>query len=84
MAAAVRAMMSRPDSTATASAWRGPALIVTGSEDALTPPSLQDAMRAVMPGAAHETIAGAGHLASFERPGDFSAVLLRFLHSLPA
>ena len=84
MAAAVRAMMSRPDSTATASAWRAPVLIVTGSEDALTPPPLQDAMRTAMPGAAHETIAGAGHLASFERPGEFNAVLLRFLHTLPA
>ena len=84
LAAAVRAMMTRPDSTAAAAAFRGPALIVSGAEDALTPPALQEAIRAVMPGAAHAVMDRAGHLASLERPEEFNALLLRFLHSVPA
>jgi pimeloyl-ACP methyl ester carboxylesterase len=84
MAAAVRAMMTRPGATAEVAAFRGPALIVSGSEDTLTPPALQDAIHAVMPSATHEVIAGAGHLCSLERPAEFNAVLLRFLHSVAA
>lgn len=82
MEAAVRAMMARPDSAATAAAFGGPALIVSGDEDALTPPPLQRAMHAAMAGSALETIPGAGHLASLERPEAFNRVLQRFLHTL--
>lgn len=82
MAAAVKAMMARPDSTATVAAFTGPALVVSGSEDTLTPPPLQQALQAAMPNAVLETIDDAGHLASFEQPAAFNAVLLRFLHSL--
>jgi 3-oxoadipate enol-lactonase len=57
-------------------------LIVSGSEDALTPPPLQHAMHAAMPGSILEVIPGAGHLASVERPQEFNAILQRFLHSL--
>lgn len=82
MAAAVKAMMDRPDSTAAAAAFRGEALVVSGPEDTLTPPPLQQAIAAAMPNATLETIDDAGHLASFEQPAAFNAVLLRFLHSL--
>jgi pimeloyl-ACP methyl ester carboxylesterase len=84
IAAAVRAMMTRPDATAEVAAFRGPALIVSGSEDALTPPALQEAIHARIPSATYAVIEGAGHLSSLERPADFNAILLRFLHSLPA
>ena len=80
--AAVRAMMARPDSTSVAAAYRGPSLIVSGEEDALTPPPLQQAMHAVMPGSILAVIPSAGHLASFEQPHAFNALLQRFLHSL--
>jgi pimeloyl-ACP methyl ester carboxylesterase len=82
MAAAVRAMMARPDSTATAAAYAGDTLIVSGEEDALTPPSLQEAIHAVMPSSRLDVIPGAGHLASLERPDLFNPLLQRFLHSL--
>jgi len=82
MAAAVTAMMDRPDSTATAAAFRGQALVVSGAEDTLTPPPLQQALHGALPDARLETIAGAGHLTSLERPDAFNAVLQRFLHSL--
>jgi 3-oxoadipate enol-lactonase len=80
--AAVRAMMARPDSTSTAAAFDGPALIVSGAEDALTPPALQQAMHAVMRHSRLEVIERAGHLASLERPDAFNPLLQRFLHSL--
>ena len=80
--AATRAMLTRPDSSDAAAAFRGPVLIVSGAEDVLTPPPLQQAMQAAMPGSVHETIAGAGHLASLEQPAAFNAVVQRFLHSL--
>jgi 3-oxoadipate enol-lactonase len=82
VAAAVRALMTRPDRTRAASSYDGPALLVSGAEDALTPPPLQQAMHAVMPRATLEVIEHAGHLASLERPGEFNAILQRFLHSL--
>lgn len=80
--AAIRAMMGRPDSASTAAAFKGPVLIVSGGEDALTPLPLQQAMHAVMPGSEHHTIRGAGHLASLEQPGQFNAALQQFLHNL--
>ena len=84
MAAAVRAMMRRPGSEAVLGAFPGPVLIVSGREDVLTPPPLQEAMRAAAREAVHETVEGAGHLASLEKPADFNAILLRFLHTLKA
>src|SRR5690606_1469158 len=82
MAAAVQAMMARPDSTDTLAAFSGPTLIVSGTDDLLTPPGLQEAMARVRPRALHETIEQAGHLASLEQPEAFNAALLRFLHTL--
>lgn len=84
MAAAVRAMMRRPDSEPALRGFGGPVLIVSGREDALTPPPLQEAMRAAAPHAVYEAIDGAGHLASLEAPAAFNAVLLRFLHTVNA
>ena len=84
IAAAVRAIMTRPDATPVASAFTRPVLIVSGDEDALTPPPLQRDMRAAMPHARLEVISGAGHLASLEQPEAFNLILQRFLHSLPA
>ena len=82
IAAAIRAMMTRPDSTKVAAGYRGPALIVSSEEDMLTPPPLQQAILDVMPQARLEMIRGAGHLASLEKPAEFNAILQRFLHSV--
>lgn len=82
ISAAVRALMTRPDATATAAAFQGPALVVSASEDALTPPPLQRAIGEAMRDAQLEVIEAAGHLASLERPREFNVILQRFLHSL--
>lgn len=82
IAAAVRALMTRPDRAGEAYSYDGPALIVSGAEDALTPPPLQQAMHAVMRRSRLEVIPHAGHLASLERPDLFNPILQRFLHSL--
>ena len=42
--AALRAMMTRPDSTGLLPSIAVPALVVVGEEDTLTPPSLSSAM----------------------------------------
>lgn len=80
--AAVRAMLARPGSEPQLAAFPAPALIVSGEEDTLTPPPLQQAMLDVMAHARLERIPGAGHLASLEKPAEFNEILQRFLHSL--
>ena len=56
-----------------------PALVIVGSEDALTPPELSKAMVAALPDAALLVIEGAGHLSALERPGAFAAAVAAFL-----
>jgi 3-oxoadipate enol-lactonase len=79
VAGAIRAMMSRPDSTPLLSSIHCPTLIVVGEEDTLTPPSLSQDMHRAIAGSELVTIAGAGHLASLEQPEPFNAALARFL-----
>ena len=81
---ALEAMMARPDSTAMLSAIDVPTLVVVGAEDTLTPVAESERLRAAIPGSTLEIIAGAGHLASLERPGAFNHVLTEFLVSLTA
>ncbi|MCJ7420927.1 alpha/beta fold hydrolase [Sphingomicrobium astaxanthinifaciens] len=59
-----------------------PALVLCGSEDAVTPPALSDALAALLPTARRADIAGAGHLANAERPGEFNALVEDFLAEL--
>lgn len=56
------------DLTEAAKAIAVPTLCLGGSEDGATPPELVGAMAALIPGARHEVIAGAGHLPCIEKP----------------
>jgi pimeloyl-ACP methyl ester carboxylesterase len=56
-----------------------PALVIVGSEDALTPPALSEGMVAALPDAELVVIDGAGHLTALERPDRFAAVVRAFL-----
>jgi len=47
---------------------RQPALVLCGSEDVATPPSLGQALAQALPNARFEPIAGAGHLSCVEQP----------------
>jgi 3-oxoadipate enol-lactonase len=56
-----------------------PALLVWGAEEKVAPLSHQRGLKAGLPQAAVRCLPGAGHLAFFERPAAFAAVLQEFL-----
>jgi 4-hydroxy-2-oxoheptanedioate aldolase len=62
------AQATRPDSRPSLGAVRAPTLVVTGADDAVCPPALQEELAAGIPGADHVTIEGAGHMAALEDP----------------
>lgn len=62
-----------------AAAVRCPTLILCGSEDRITPPSLSEQLKDLIPHAALVEIAGAGHLSNLEQPAIFNRVVERFL-----
>jgi pimeloyl-ACP methyl ester carboxylesterase len=73
IAAALRAMAGRPDSTPLLATIAVPTLIVVGSEDGLTPPSDARAMHTAIAGSRLVELPGAGHLANLEAPEAFNA-----------
>jgi pimeloyl-ACP methyl ester carboxylesterase len=56
-----------------------PTLVVVGAEDVEDIKRAADRLAAEIPGARLETIAGAGHLPSLERPDELNRLLLEFL-----
>lgn len=82
IAAAIRVLMSRPDSTPLLGGIRVPALVIVGEEDVLTPPSEMEHMAAAIPRATFVRIPQAGHLASLENPAAFNMAVSDFLRSL--
>jgi 3-oxoadipate enol-lactonase len=79
IAGAIRALMTRPDSTPLLSTIHCPTLIVVGEEDILTPPALSEEMHRAIAGSEMTIVPGAGHLSSFEQPDAFNSALARFL-----
>jgi pimeloyl-ACP methyl ester carboxylesterase len=74
-----RALRDRADQTAALSAFKGPALVLTGAEDRLCPRDRHDLMHALMPQSRLAVIAGAGHLPTLEKPTETTAELIRWL-----
>jgi pimeloyl-ACP methyl ester carboxylesterase len=79
---ALRAMMTREDSTGLLSSIAVPTLVIAGEEDGVTPPAVAGALAAAIDGAELAAIPRAGHLSSLENPEAFNAALLRFLDRL--
>jgi 3-oxoadipate enol-lactonase len=79
IAAALRGMAARPDSSATLAAISVPTLVLVGSEDGLTPPAEAQKIHTAVAGSQLVEIPGAGHLANLEQPALFNAALERFL-----
>ena len=79
---AQRAMAARPDSIETLRAFTGPALVVVGEEDGVTPPAEATAMAAALPDAQLVRLPEAGHLAVMETPDPFAVALRAFLARL--
>ncbi len=76
---AQKAMAGRPDSVPTLRTYEGPALVVWGSEDTISPPGDQQVFLSAMPQAVGREIPAAGHLSAVETPGDVNDVLLEAL-----
>jgi pimeloyl-ACP methyl ester carboxylesterase len=72
-------MAQRPDSTATLRTFEGPAVVLWGSEDSVSPRSEQDIMLEAMPQAVAREIPAAGHLTAVEAPSEVNDVLLEVL-----
>jgi pimeloyl-ACP methyl ester carboxylesterase len=82
IAAAVRMLRDRPDSTANLAEIRVPTLIVVGTEDILTPPPLAEKMASEIQGAKLVKIEKAGHLANLEQAERFNEAVIAFLQGL--
>jgi len=79
IAAAVTAMMDRPDSTSMLASISVPTLILCGEEDVLTPPSDAEALHTGIPDSHLVLLPGAGHLSNLETPAAFSTAVKEFL-----
>jgi pimeloyl-ACP methyl ester carboxylesterase len=79
IAGAVRALMTRPDSTPLLRTIRCPTLILAGQEDSITPPALSEEMHQSIAGSQLTIVPAAGHLSSLEQPAAFNAALAAFL-----
>ena len=79
IAGALRALMTRPDSTPLLSAIRCPTLILVGDEDTVTPPPLAEELHRGIAGSERVIIPAAGHVSNLEQTIAFNAALARFL-----
>ncbi len=74
-----RALMTRPDQTATLAALRGPALVLMGEHDRLCPRDRHDQMHALMPQSRLVIVPQAAHLPTLENPLQTAAHLRLWL-----
>lgn len=75
VAAALRAMAARPDSSSLLPSLTCPVVCVVGDEDRITPPAVVREMAVRIPRALTIVIPGAGHLPSLEAPDEFDRAL---------
>jgi pimeloyl-ACP methyl ester carboxylesterase len=78
---ALRAIMSRPDSSALLGTIDVPTLVVVGEEDVMTPPAEAERLREGIAGSRMVRITKAGHLSNLEQPRPFNETLTTFLNS---
>jgi pimeloyl-ACP methyl ester carboxylesterase len=64
-------------------AIRTPALVICGTDDQLAPRRYSESLAGQIPGAALQTIDGAGHLVMLEQPRRVAALLRVFLTAIP-
>jgi len=62
---------------------RSPALVVSGTEDKLTPMRFSEVLSSQIPGAALQTMKGAGHMLVLEQPGRLAKLISVFLATIP-
>jgi len=71
------------DLTARLGSIRTPALVICGTEDKFTPLIYAETLASSLPGAALQTIDGAGHLVCLEQPRRLAGLLTIFLGTVP-
>jgi pimeloyl-ACP methyl ester carboxylesterase len=81
-AAASRAMARREDTREILSRYTGPALVLVGDKDIVTPIERAKQMTELMPKSKLVTLPGAGHLANLEAPHEFGQALSDFVSSV--
>ena len=81
VARALEALAGRADRRADLPGIAAPALVIVGSEDALTPVPFAETLVAGLPDAELVIIEGAGHLTALERPAEFAAAVGPFLRA---
>ncbi len=70
-----------PDYRGALAGMQAPALVVVGSNDALTPPALGEEIAAGIPGSRLISIEGAGHLSNVDAPEQFNHEVIAFLRA---
>ena len=75
------AMRDRPDYRPTLQRIAAPTLIIVGESDAMTPPTLAEAMHQSIPGSTVSIIKDAGHMSPIEQPQQVSRAIRHFLVS---
>jgi len=81
VAAALRGMAVRPDSTDLLPTLDVPSLVLCGDEDGISPPEEMRSIEAALPDATFALIPAAGHLAPMENPEAVNRALRAFLSS---
>lgn len=81
-AAALRGMAKRSDSRDVLARYSGPALVIVGERDSITPLDKARQIADSLPNAELVRIPGAGHLSNLENPHAFNAVLEAFLEKV--
>jgi pimeloyl-ACP methyl ester carboxylesterase len=64
-------------------AIRTPVLVVCGTDDKLTPLRFSEILSSRIPGAALQTVEGAGHMLVFEQPAHLAKLISVFLATIP-
>ncbi len=82
LANALNAMAKRRDQSDLLPLLKIPTLVIVGSEDSLTPPSVALAMQSHMPHAMVAQIVSAGHLSPLEQPTPINTTLETFLTTI--
>jgi pimeloyl-ACP methyl ester carboxylesterase len=82
IASAQRGMAARLDSTDLLTEIACPALVIVGSEDALTRVAEAETLRERIPDSRLRVIEGAGHLSNLEQPDEFNAALIEFVEEI--
>lgn len=78
-AAQIKALLNRPDAAPILPTVACPALVLTGQQDAWSPPAQHEAMRQQIPGAVLCIVPDCGHMSTLEQPTGVNRALATWL-----